>query len=158
MTQTAHISIRWTGPLAALFVGFLTVVLYVFANLANRNRLAIAIPDEKAVALGLLAQKFTGPGYFHAGSWTTNAPGQIHGEGVFIATADAKTQLSRVARERQLDPKTSNNLDRLIERLSEPPQSRAVGVSEVNVLRLNLALDGQIVRSEGSGASPRQTR
>jgi K+-transporting ATPase c subunit len=96
------------------------------------------IPDEKAAAFALLAQKFTGPRYFQPG---TNQ--QVHSQDSEprISAADARSQVKRIAAERKLGPEGETNLNSLIKRLTEPSPSRVVGDPEINLLRLNLALD-----------------
>ena len=122
-----------------------TVLTFVFCIAAGwliqRGRHdVIPIPDEKAAAAALLAQKLSGPRYFQlpaASGPNALAPG---GE-IRISAEQARAQIDRVARERNLSTEQAKTLADLIDRLVEPPTSRMVGDSTVNLLRLNLALD-----------------
>ena len=57
-----------------------------------------------------------------------------------ISPANAYLQLSRVARERRMAPA---DLHRLIERHTQKPDFGFLGHARVNVLNLNLELDGK---------------
>ena len=95
------------------------------------------IPDERAAAAALLAQKLSGPRYFRP---PVRTPDLRNGE-PFISVAGALAQVDRVATERHLDAERTAKVLKLIDRLAESPKSRMVGEPSVNLLRLNLALD-----------------
>jgi potassium-transporting ATPase KdpC subunit len=111
----------------------------------DAQRRQSAIPDEKAAAVALLAQKLSGPRYFQSAvppsdQRVTHVPDSRNGEPV-ISVADALAQMDRIVAERHLDAARAVKIRQLIDRLAEPPDSRMVGEASVNLLRLNLALD-----------------
>lgn len=110
-------------------------------TLLSRKKPNFVIPDEEAAAFKLLAQKMSGPRYFQPNASRTNQPSHGGTADPRISVADARLQMKRIAAERNLGPETETKLNALIERLTEPPRSRVVGEPEVNLLRLNLALD-----------------
>lgn len=111
---------------------------------AQRGRLVI--PDEKAAAAELLAQKLSGPRYFQAGSAASDEAGKFSrpemrdGE-PFISVANAESQVEHIVAERRLDAERTAKVHKLILRLTEPSDSRIVGEPMINLLKLNLALD-----------------
>ena len=96
----------------------------------------IPVPDEKAAAMSLLAEKLSGSRYFNA-SWTAiPEPG-----GPWIGVEELEYQEDRVILERHWGPGQRAQLDRLISQLSEPRAARMVGGYRIPLERLNLALD-----------------
>jgi K+-transporting ATPase c subunit len=134
--------LRFTAVFAAL-AGVLLALVFALSRTISRETAhqQIALPDEKAVAAGLLARQFTGPGYFHLERSNTKLPLGAGTDAWHITSTDALSQVERIAAERHLGPGDVTNLNALIGRLTEAPRSRVVGQAEVNVLRLNLALD-----------------
>ena len=63
-----------------------------------------------------------------------------------ISPANAALQVPRVARERKLDEAV---VRQLVSRYTEGPDLGLFGEARVNVLRLNLALDGKPVAGSG---------
>jgi K+-transporting ATPase ATPase C chain len=59
-----------------------------------------------------------------------------------ISPASARLQVRRVARARGFDAEKTERLSHLVERSVEPPQLGFLGEPRVNVLHLNLSLDG----------------
>jgi potassium-transporting ATPase KdpC subunit len=59
-----------------------------------------------------------------------------------ISPEAARLQVERIARARGFDERTRTALIALIDRTIEPPEVGFLGQSRINVLRLNLALDG----------------
>lgn len=94
-----------------------------------------SIPDEKVVAEQLLAEKLTGPRYFKLGEASVETPHP------YLSPFQARQQIEGVAKERGLDAEGIKKVETLIDQLTEPPPSRAIGTDRVNVWRLNLALD-----------------
>lgn len=122
------------------FAAGLVLMFLLFSGMAAYMRHLRAgddrpIPDEKVVAEQLLAEKLTGPRYFELDEPTTETPRP------FLSPFQAKQQIERIARERHLDAAGVQKVEQLIEKLTEPPPSRAIGTDRVNVWRLNLALD-----------------
>ncbi|MEO5914410.1 MAG: hypothetical protein ABIS50_09275 [Luteolibacter sp.] len=98
---------------------------------------SLPVPDEKVAAMELLAEKLSGPRYFHApvsGIQDVNGP--------WIDVDEARQQQDRVIQERKLDAGQREELNRLISRLTEPQPARMVGGYRIQLERLNLALDG----------------
>jgi hypothetical protein len=100
------------------------------------HRGAVPVPDEKAAAMALLAQKLTGPEYFDAPVAGIQEEG-----GPWIDPREIDRQKDRVIAERKFDADQRARLDRLIAELSEPQPARMVGGYRVQLARLNLALD-----------------
>ena len=124
----------------AIIVVCSLLALAAYFKLADRRPDDLVIPNEKAVALAKLAEKFAGPGYFHQGP---EDPRPLVGAGqgdIYITVANAWAQEARVVKERHLSPEASAKVHRLIEWLTEPPPSR-LSSERVNMVRLNLALD-----------------
>ena len=97
------------------------------------------IPNEKEAGVALLAEKLTGPGYFHQ---VDTASEFSQGEGgPWIAPGSALDQVDRIVRERKFDRVRTEKLKRLIGKLTEPHPSRVVGGERIQLVRLNLALD-----------------
>lgn len=92
-------------------------------------------PDDTKVARELLAEKFTGPRYFHVIEETPHTPAP------YIFVSKARKQVEGILKARQLPPEAVEKLDKLIDRLTEPATSRVAGADRVNTLQLNLALD-----------------
>ena len=100
------------------------------------------LPDEKLAGEALLAQKFTGPGYFQLEASPRGAGTETESEELYLTTPyKAGQQVERIVKERHLSPEKEANLRALIDQLTIPPQSRVYGGERVHVLRLNLALD-----------------
>ncbi len=96
------------------------------------------LPDEKKVAMELLTETQSGPGYFQAGD-PAPVPDK-HGI-VWLDPLAAREQIDRVAEARKLDAAGREKLARLIEEACEPHPSRVVGGDRINLARLNVALD-----------------
>lgn len=102
--------------------------------MANFRNTGPEIPDEKAAGVALLAEKLSGPGYFQS----TSAPEK---KSIYISRENALKQMSRVLTERHWDTSRTQELETLIDRVTEPPPYRMLGEDHVNLVRLNLALD-----------------
>ncbi|MEO7097759.1 MAG: hypothetical protein ABI162_00230 [Luteolibacter sp.] len=100
------------------------------------HRSEIPVPNENAVAMELLVEKLSGPGYF-------NAPvtGTPDADGPWIVLEDVRSQKDRVILERHWGGSERVELDRLISQLAEPKPERMVGGYRILLERLNLALD-----------------
>ncbi|MFD0892592.1 potassium-transporting ATPase subunit C [Luteolibacter ambystomatis] len=100
---------------------------------------ALEIPDEKAAGMELLTRKLSGPGYFQD---VTKNPGAVTGdEGPWITPDEARSQFDRVVNERKFGGDQSDQVRKLIEKLTEPHPSRLVGSDRINLNKLNLAVD-----------------
>lgn len=130
--------------LAGLLLGGLVAVWW-FVGRDDGERL----PDEKKVAMELLTDTLTGPGYFHAPEGI--APDE-HGV-VWLSPVQAGDQIDRVLRERKLDAGERAKLENLIDEVSEPHPSRTIGGDRINLARLNVALDAQDGRHSRSAAA-----
>ena len=118
--------------------------------------------DGKVVGSSLIAQKFTKPQYFHprpsavdynaASTGGSNygpmnpdllerLPETMSASGVdpHISPEAAELQVTRVANARRLDPA---RVREFVQHHTDPPWLGVFGKSRVNVLELNLALDG----------------
>lgn len=123
-----------------LYAVALVVLFLFFSGVAHfmrshREGQKTSIPDEKVVAERLLAEKLTGPRYFKLGESTVETPHP------YLSSFQARQQIEGVAKERGLDAEGVKKVEALIDQLTEPPPSRAIGTDRVNVWRLNLALD-----------------
>jgi K+-transporting ATPase ATPase C chain len=58
-----------------------------------------------------------------------------------IRLETARSQVDRIVKERQMSPDATAKLHALLDRLTEEPKPRLAGEPQVNLLRLNLALD-----------------
>lgn len=119
-------------PLLLLVLGGLTAAWWFTREDAE------PLPDERKVAMELLSEKQSGPGYFHADPADT--PPDENGV-VWVDANDATAEIDRIAGERKLEPAQREKLAKLVEEASEPHPSRAVGGYRINLARLNLALD-----------------
>ena len=144
MTDMTHP--EWLRPiphpkLGTAFVVLLLAALAVGGTLLLQRSQSqrLPIPDEKAVAADLLAQKLTGPRYFQRTA-PERTP-QIRGGALTITVDEATAQVERVVTERHLDAKDAAKVRQLIDQLATPPRSRMTGEDSINLLRLNLALD-----------------
>jgi hypothetical protein len=118
--------------LTGLLIGGLAVVgWFVWRDGGGR------LPDEKKVAMELLTETLSGPGYFHFPEGTL--PDE-HGI-LWISPAHTASQIDRVMKERKLDESARKKLDRLLEEVTESHPSRVIGGDRINVARLNVALD-----------------
>lgn len=127
---------RWVWiPAAAMTVAG---VLLLAPHLRHRPR--FAVPDEKVAGVALLAEKLAGPGYFHASA--VKEPGPFEEGGPWIGVEDAQMQVPRVVMERHLDMEKAAAIKQLISQLAEAHPSRTIGGERVNLVRLNLAVDG----------------
>ena len=103
------------------------------------REVAEPLPDERKVAMELLADNQTGPGYFHP----ADASAVPDEHGIFwIEPPAAEAQIDRLLRERKLDSSAAEKLRKLIGEVTEPHPSRIVGGERINLARLNVALDG----------------
>jgi len=102
--------------------------------MVNQRNTGPEIPDEKAAGVALLAEKLSGPGYFQS----TAAPEK---KSIHISRDDAIKQIARVLAERHWEASRAQELETLVERVTEPPPYRMLGEDHVNLVRLNLALD-----------------
>ena len=123
----------------ALIVAALPVLI-IIGVIYLESRRQPNYPDETAAGLELLSKEFRGSGYFHRSVSDTNPPNASHPD-YYITVDEALAQLSRIQSERGLSTNNAPELEHLISQLAEPPESRAVGETKVNVLRLNLALE-----------------
>lgn len=144
MTTMTHP--KWLQPIPHPKLGTAIAVLLAAILVAGGTLLLqrsqsqrLRIPDEKAVAADLLAQKLTGPRYFQRTTPDQN-PSTRSGEWT-ITVDDAIAQMERVVTERHLDADGAAKVRRLIDQLATPPRSRMTGEDSINLLRLNLALD-----------------
>lgn len=100
---------------------------------------ALKIPDEKVAGVELLSRKLSGPGYFQ--DVTKNPAAIAEDEGPWITPDGARAQFDRVVRERKFGGDQADQIDKLIEKLTEPHPSRLVGSDRINLNKLNLAVD-----------------
>ena len=125
--------------LLGLYALALVVMFIIFSLIASYTRSQsqskFAIPDEKAAAEQLLAEKLTGPRYFQLEAPSPETPHP------YLSPFQAKAQVARIVSERQWSEDITDRVNLLIDSLAEPPPSRAIGTDRVNVYRLNLALD-----------------
>jgi K+-transporting ATPase c subunit len=120
------------GAILALFLA-----IWIYRSGTEKS----SVPNETAAGLKLLSREFAGPGYFHLDPSVTNQPpSESHPDYCITANA-AREQIGRVLAERNWTTNRAADLERIVDRLAEAPESRAVGGAKVNVLRLNLALD-----------------
>lgn len=132
--STSHIPLKLLG----IYGGVLAALFLLFALAAHLLRMGNAgnhpLPDETAAARELLEAKLSGPAYFQFedGSEVPRP---------YLTVAQTRMQTERVSATRQLSAEQRQELDRLIERLTEPSPSRMVGTERLNALKLNLALD-----------------
>lgn len=119
--------------LVGLFVAILGVVVWF-----KWRDDAEPLPDERKVAMELLEDKQSGPGYFHP----VTSPTTPDENGIlWINSAEATGQIDRVIGERKLDEPAKGKILKLIQETSEPHPSRIVGGERINLARLNVALD-----------------
>ncbi len=137
-----------------------TIITGILYPLAITGVAQFAFPRQANGDPTLLAQKFTGDKYFwprpSACDYATVPSGASHlgptsaalrnretasGSGLdpHLTPAMARSQMERVARMRGLPVE---KVAGLVERFIEPPQFGFLGEPRVNVLLLNLALDG----------------
>ena len=95
------------------------------------------LPDEKKVAMEVLIEKQSGPGYFHAAENTAPDEQGI----VWMEPEHARGQIDRIIRERKWGEVEKAKILKLILEASEPHPSRSVGGERTNLAKLNLALD-----------------
>ena len=100
----------------------------------------LQIPNEKAVALAALAQKFNGPRYFQRTPADPVRAAEAGEVDIYITSVSAAGQEKRIIEERHFSPETAAKLHRLIDKLTEPAPSRVFS-ERINLVRLNLALD-----------------
>lgn len=122
----------YAAALVALFLFFSAVA---YCTRSHQEEAKLSIPDEKVVAEQLLAEKLTGPRYFKLEEDTAETPHP------YLSPFQARQQIERVAKVRHMDAGGVSKVEALIDKLTEPPPSRAIGTDRVNVWRLNLALD-----------------
>jgi len=144
MTTITHP--KWLQPIPHPKLGTALLVLLLAALAVGGTLLLqraqpqrLPIPDEKAVAADLLAQKLSGPRYFQRA--TPDQPPSTRSGEWTITVDDALAQMERVVTERRLDAQGAAKVRRLINQLATPPRSRMTGEDSINLLRLNLALD-----------------
>lgn len=117
------------------FIGLLTccgLLGWFFFPRADKH-----LPDERKVAMQMLAERQSGPGYFQPAD-PAEKPDE---QGIFWLPAErAGDQLDRIVRERK-GAVTRERLQKLIAEVAEPQPSRAIGGDRLNLARLNLALD-----------------
>lgn len=94
-------------------------------------------PDDIGAGRELLAEKFSGPRYFQYVETPDSLPAP------YISTEEARLQVDMIAATRRIPEAEKARMNKLIETLAEPSDSRIAGASQVNTLRLNLALDEQ---------------
>lgn len=123
-----------------LYIGTLLGIYLLIAFSAHLIRTrqpweGFKAPDDTKVARELLAEKFTGPRYFHIGQETERLPHP------YISVFEARRQVESILKARQLPSKDAEKLNKVIERLMEPAASRVTGGDRINTLQLNLSLD-----------------
>jgi hypothetical protein len=115
----------------------LAVVALPLRNVLRSPRVHPAsIEEERIAADAVLAEKLSGPQYFHAPAGVL----QEH-DGPWIGQIEAIAQMPHVVAERNLGPEGARAVELLINTLAEPHPSRAVGGMRIHLLRLNLSLD-----------------
>lgn len=137
---------KWLQPIPHPKVGT-AVLVFLLAALAVLGTLRLQhvqsqrlhIPDEKAIAADLLAQKLTGPRYFQLTA--SDRPATSSRVELTITFDHALAQMDRVVTERHLDASGAAKVRQLLDQLTTPPRSRMTGEDSINLLRLNLALD-----------------
>ena len=119
-----------------IFISAVLVAVGMFSAWKFIRRNEIPVPDEKAAAMALLAEKLSGPRYF-------NAPlgGNQDSDEPWIGVEEVRLQEDSVILERHWGQSQRAELDRLISQLSEPRPARMVGGYRIPLERLNLALD-----------------
>lgn len=103
-----------------------------------RDRGVRLVSEQEAItaAESLLAAKLSGPRYFNA-----HVTGIRKDGGPWISATDARSQVTKIAEKRKIGPEGVQEIEHLIEQMTEPPPSRMVGAERINLLRLNLSLD-----------------
>jgi potassium-transporting ATPase KdpC subunit len=139
MTSRSPLPRRASRVLLWILLGVLFLAPIAFNIYNYIARRGSGLPDEKTAIMQLLAQKFTGPGYFQTDESSAATP--LSANRVYISATSAKAQLAKVSAERKLAAADITRLKDIIERMTEPSPSRAVGDERVNLLLLNLALD-----------------
>jgi len=128
----------WAGLCFLILLGFIYIV--ALAAMLVGPKLpwtGFKEPDDIGAGRELLAEKFSGPRYFQYVETPDRLPAP------YISTEEARRQVDVIAADRQIPDAENVGLGKLIESLAEPSNSRIAGASQVNVLRLNLALDEQ---------------
>lgn len=124
-------------PLLIIFSGICLCGLAVTGWYSLRNG-GERLPDEKRIAMLLLNEQRSGPGYFLP---EPNAEPDEQGI-LWTSPSQAMGQIDRILKERRLGEGSRNQIQRLIAKTCEPHPSRAVGGERINLARLNVALDG----------------
>jgi hypothetical protein len=114
---------------------WLLIVLVVYLRNAEQPWKGFRAPDDIEAGRELLASKFAGPRYFQF----VETPEAL--DSPFIPVSEARRQMNGIVAARNLPATAHESLGRLVDALTEPETSRSFGVSHVNTLRLNLALD-----------------
>ncbi len=128
-------STHWRGIIAGAAV--LAVLAWAFvefekSQVVQRENARI----ERIAAESLLAEKLSGPRYFSAPLSGISEEG-----GPWINVSDVRSQVERVAKERNLTPDKVRDLERLIDQMADLHPSRAIGGARISLNALNLALD-----------------
>lgn len=113
----------------------LLIVLGFYLRNAQQPWEGFQVPDDIGAGRKLLASKFAGPRYFQY----VETPEAL--DAPFIPVSEARRQMGQILSARNLPAGSEENLGRLVDALTEPETSRSFGMSYVNTLRLNLALD-----------------
>lgn len=124
----------------ALFAVVLGGLLMLFSFIANLDKQAhrrgFKAPDDVQAARELLASKFSGPRYFQINTQAAGVPYPC------IPVNNARQQVAGIVAARQMPANAAAEVEKIIAKLTQTAASRVTGMDHVNVLQLNLALDG----------------
>jgi potassium-transporting ATPase KdpC subunit len=124
----------WFVGIAAA-VGVAAIVIVTIHGGGPRVHPVSDLEERDAAELSL-AERLSGPRYFHAAADTKPEEGVL-----WLSAEKALEQVPRIVEQRNLDQHGAAAIRQLIEDLSEPHPYRVVGGARVKLSRLNLSLD-----------------